>query len=93
MTEPRGGSGSFNVYLDSTKGEWLDSYEGVPTPDAPEVLRALIATLDSPADTFQRFVFERELAKVDPESKAPSRRDLVLELRSALREKQTETTP
>ena len=62
-------------------------------PDAPEVLRALIATLDSPADTFQRFVFERELAKVDPESKAPSRRELVLELRSVLREKQTETTP
>lgn len=62
-------------------------------PDAPEVLRALIAALDSPADTFQRFVFERELAKVDPESKAPSRRELVLELRSALREKQTETTP
>ena len=62
-------------------------------PDAPEVLRALIAALDSPADTFQRFVFERELARIDPESKAPSRRDLVLELRSALREKQTETTP
>jgi hypothetical protein len=62
-------------------------------PDAPEVLRALIAALDSPADTFQRFVFERELARIDPESKAPNRRDLVLELRSALREKQTETTP
>ena len=62
-------------------------------PDAPEVLRTLIATLDSPGDTFQRFVFERELAKVDPESKAPSRRELVLELRSALSEKQTETTP
>ena len=31
MTEPRGGSGSFNVYLDPAKGEWLDSYEGVRT--------------------------------------------------------------
>lgn len=38
MTEPRGGSGSFNVYLDPAKGEWLDSYEGVPTPAAPEAL-------------------------------------------------------
>jgi hypothetical protein len=38
MTEPRGGSGSFNVYLDPAKGEWLDSCEGVPTPAAPEAL-------------------------------------------------------
>jgi len=38
MSEPRGGSGSFNVYLDPAKGEWLDSYEGVPAPAAPEAL-------------------------------------------------------
>jgi hypothetical protein len=38
MTESHGGTGSFNVYLDPAKGEWLDSYEGVPTPAAPEVL-------------------------------------------------------
>jgi hypothetical protein len=34
MSEPRGGSGSFNVYLDPAKGEWLDSYEGVTAPAA-----------------------------------------------------------
>ncbi|GEM_PF-3243361 len=30
MTDSRSSSGSFNVYLDPAKGEWLDSYEGVP---------------------------------------------------------------
>ena len=32
---------SFNVYLDPAKGEWLDSYEGVPAPAATEAREAL----------------------------------------------------
>ena len=30
MTDSCSNTGSFNVYLDHAKGEWLDSYEGVP---------------------------------------------------------------
>jgi len=30
VTDSRSNTGSFNVYLDPAKGEWLDSYEGVP---------------------------------------------------------------
>ena len=30
MTDSFSNTGSFNVYLAATKGEWLDSYEGVP---------------------------------------------------------------
>ena len=41
MTDSRSNTGSFNVYLDPAKGEWLDSYEGVPTPIAAEALAVL----------------------------------------------------
>ena len=36
MSDLRGGS--LNVCFDPAKGEWLDSYEGVPAPEAREVL-------------------------------------------------------
>tara|TARA_B110000438_G_C15760950_1_gene627259 strand:+ start:876 stop:1034 length:159 start_codon:yes stop_codon:yes gene_type:complete len=32
VTDSRSNTGSFNGYLDPAKGEWLDSYEGVPVP-------------------------------------------------------------
>jgi uncharacterized integral membrane protein (TIGR00698 family) len=41
VTDSRSSSGSFNVYLDPAKGEWLDSYEGVPTPATPEAREVL----------------------------------------------------
>ncbi len=55
-------------------------------PESPEVLRALLSALDGPADTFLRHRVDRQLAKIDNTFRAPSREELVRELRAKIAE-------